>query len=413
MEADQVIQALARFNVAAGAAVLLVLLARRPVRSRFGARAAYALWLAAPAAGLAGFIPGRVASAASDPLPAIPNLDAATAWIASSADGAGRLPDLAPALVALWLAGAAAWAAWAVYRSWRLAADPALGPALVGVVRPRLVLPANFETRFDEAERRLILAHEAIHAAAHHPAINALVEAARCLNWFNPLVHLAAFYARVDQELACDAAVVARHPAERRTYARALLKSQLAPGFLPLGCQWPGRTRPLLTERIEMLTQPRISRARHLAGLAAIALLSAGAGYAAWAAQPPGQPQGIRAAIEAGDGLAVRKLGGTPADVVAALKVEYRARQPGGPAYAAQTLAELERFADTSGGASLAFVPFTGPDLRTPAGRSVGGAHWGIERRTPDGMVQYVLLMKDGKLFVGGPRPADPGPQGR
>ena len=45
----------------------------------------------------------------------------------------------------------------------RLAADPSIGPALVGVLRPRLVLPADFETRFDARERALILAHEEVY----------------------------------------------------------------------------------------------------------------------------------------------------------------------------------------------------------------------------------------------------------
>ena len=45
----------------------------------------------------------------------------------------------------------------------------------------------------------------------------------RAINWFNPLVHLGAFYARVDQELACDAAVAERFPGEGRTYAEAMV----------------------------------------------------------------------------------------------------------------------------------------------------------------------------------------------
>ena len=39
--------------------------------------------------------------------------------------------------------------------------------------------------------------------------MNAVVEVACCANWFNPLVHLAAHRLRTDQELACDATVIA------------------------------------------------------------------------------------------------------------------------------------------------------------------------------------------------------------
>ncbi len=106
------------------------------------------------------------------------------------------------------------------------------------------------------------------------------------MSWFNPLVHVAARYARVDQELACDAAVIARFPGERQTYAQALLKTQLAYMPLPLGCDWPVRSASLLEKRIEMLAQQKPGRVRLLGGAAVIAALMAGAGVAAWSAEP-------------------------------------------------------------------------------------------------------------------------------
>jgi len=45
------------------------------------------------------------------------------------------------------------------YRS----ARAGVGPAVVGVLRPRIVTPSDFETRFSEDERALILAHERTH----------------------------------------------------------------------------------------------------------------------------------------------------------------------------------------------------------------------------------------------------------
>ena len=55
---------------------------------------------------------------------------------------------------------------------------------------------------------------------------------------------------RLDQELACDAQVVAAHPAARRSYAEAMLKTQLAGRPLPLGCYWPAPAAHPLVERI-------------------------------------------------------------------------------------------------------------------------------------------------------------------
>ena len=50
------------------------------------------------------------------------------------------------------------------------------------------------------------------------------------------MIHLAAHFARIDQEMACDETVVTRFPGARGDYARALVKAQLAVRPLPLGC---------------------------------------------------------------------------------------------------------------------------------------------------------------------------------
>ena len=73
----------------------------------------------------------------------------------------------------------------------------------------------------------------------------------QCLAWFNPQVHLAVHVARLDQELACDAAVMRRRPRERVLYAKTLLKTQLAGAPLPLGCYWPARGRHPLEVRVQ------------------------------------------------------------------------------------------------------------------------------------------------------------------
>jgi hypothetical protein len=161
------------------------------------------------------------------------------------------------------------------------------GPALVGVIFPQLVVPADFEQRFSEQERTLILTHERAHLSSGDTRINALVVLLACLNWFNPLVHVAARLVRTDQELACDAAVVERFPGERRIYAEALLKTQIAPAPLPLGCTWPPRSSNLLKERVTMLARQTPRRVRRVAGVSLVAVLAGTLGFAAWAAQPP------------------------------------------------------------------------------------------------------------------------------
>jgi beta-lactamase regulating signal transducer with metallopeptidase domain len=298
MAAETILAALIRINLVAGAAIVLVLLLRPLVLRRLGASVAYWLWLIVPIAVTASFLPARervvlieprasVAAAQEEigPIetgPAAP--DRASAQMASMSVVA--LPALADLLVVVWLLGAGALLARSIVSTRRLATDPSVGPALVGVFRPKLVLPEDFETRFDTEERSLILAHEQVHRVSGHTIVNAVVEFARCASWFNPLAHLATIRIRTDQELACDAAVIAARPTARRAYAEALLKTQVSPAFVPLGCTWTSRSGRRLGERIALLGRPSLSRGGRVVGAAAVAIVGVASGYAAWAQQP-------------------------------------------------------------------------------------------------------------------------------
>src|SRR6476659_3340337 len=82
------------------------------------------------------------------------------------------------------------------------------GPAVLGFLRPRIVMPDGFQDHFTAQEQAAILAHERVHLARQDARINALAALLRCLCWFNPLIHLGSRWLRIDQELACDASVV-------------------------------------------------------------------------------------------------------------------------------------------------------------------------------------------------------------
>jgi beta-lactamase regulating signal transducer with metallopeptidase domain len=295
-------------NLTGAAAILAVLALRGPARAQFGAGLAYALWLIVPAAMLASLFPARTVWVPAPVMTPDPMIDLAKGFGAGSAaphpPAAGPTLDLALIVLGVWLAGTAGALVLlaigqrrALARFGRISADagdpdlaraanPSVGPALIGVVRPKVVVPNDFETRFEADERAMILAHERTHLARGHAAINGLTALLKAVNWFNPLVHVAERYARVDQELACDAAVVGRFPEARRTYAQAMLKTQLAYMPLPLGCDWPVRSASLLEKRIEMLAQQKPGRVRLFGGAALVAALTAAAGVAAWSAEP-------------------------------------------------------------------------------------------------------------------------------
>ncbi|HEY8572613.1 M56 family metallopeptidase [Phenylobacterium sp.] len=300
---DEILPVLLRVNVAAGAAILLVIALRTTMARRFGAEAAYALWLAVPLAALTSVLPAR--RVLVDAPAFLAAMGAEPTWAGFDA-APGMLPDAAwnpaPALFGLWIAGAVASLAVLGWRQRRFsralgrlrfeggvyrAEARGVGPALVGTLRPRIVLPADFEAQFSLQERAVVLAHEEIHLRRGDHLVNAAVALLQALNWFNPLVHAAARRLRIDQELACDAAVVARHPQARRSYAEAMLKTQLSPVAPPLGCNWPAAGLHPLRLRIALLAQEGPSAFRRVAGLGLVAALSLTTGVAAWAAQPP------------------------------------------------------------------------------------------------------------------------------
>jgi beta-lactamase regulating signal transducer with metallopeptidase domain len=298
MTADTILAALVRINLVAGLAILLVLLLRPLVQRWLGARVGYWLWWVVPVAAAASFLPPREKVVIVPPpeiamavrAPASP-ITAPSAAPEEASDQLAATPSASPrapadALVALWLLSAVALLVRSITATRRVAADPSIGPALVGVLRPRLVLPVDFETRFDGQERALILAHEEFHRVSGHTVVNALVELARCVSWFNPLVQLAAGRIRTDQELACDAAVIAARPDQRRAYAHALLKTQVASAFLPLGCVWTSRSAVHLRRRIAMLGRAPLSRRGAVASTAAVVVVVLASGYTAWAQQP-------------------------------------------------------------------------------------------------------------------------------
>src|SRR5690606_24396446 len=332
---------------ASSAAIVLVLLLRRPLRAAFGANAAYLLWLLPPLAVLAASLPARVVrvvvseagsrvgigtAAAAEPLAAtVP----ATSW-----------------LLLAWLAGATVFVLWqvAAQRRFRrslgavrvdgdghMRAEASAGlPAVVGL-RARIVLPADFEARYGADERALILAHERIHLARRDVLGTALLAALRCVYWFSPLAWLAADRFRRDQELACDETVIARNPRARRAYGEAMVKTQLSAMPAPLACHWFGG-HPL-KERIAMLKRPVPGPRRVVAGLATASMFVAGTAYAV-AAVPPAAPVPAHAAAVA------------PASGPAAIDVSVRGQPLGGVAVEAAPQVGL---VSTPGGSDLSF----------------------------------------------------------
>ncbi|MEO6279076.1 M56 family metallopeptidase [Roseateles sp.] len=310
---DTLLAALQRQALLLSLGTLLLLPLRPLLLKRLGARATYAAWLLLPALLATPLLP----SLSAKPLPVLVTVAemarTATAPLLIPPQTGALWPQL---LLAAWLAGTALVLTLQAARQWRLSRHgtrlPAgASPALVGLLRPLVALPADFETRFTPEERRLILAHEDVHRTRHDNAWNLLTCLLTALHWWNPLAWLAARRMQADQELACDAAVLASRPQALADYTRALLAAHdLTPHGAPLASRW-GSTHPLI-ERIAMLNRPApLQRRRNTAlGLALLAVV--GLAYAAQGVAPDTidttRKVDIRMVIASGDAKAQPRL---------------------------------------------------------------------------------------------------------
>ncbi|HUV40717.1 MAG TPA: M56 family metallopeptidase, partial [Sedimentisphaerales bacterium] len=86
--------------------------------------------------------------------------------------------------------------------------DKVASPALFGVVRPRLLMPAGMLEIVSARQLRYIFLHELAHLKRRDIYLGYLMVILQLLHWFNPLVWLAFARMRTERELACDALVL-------------------------------------------------------------------------------------------------------------------------------------------------------------------------------------------------------------
>jgi beta-lactamase regulating signal transducer with metallopeptidase domain len=262
MMASDVLVLLWQVNLALVAVLAGLLLLRGPVRRHCGSDAVYGLWIAAPIALVVLCAPQGLVRRAPWPVP----------------------PHLYDRLTHIWLAGAALsflLLAIAQIRLMAKARRGQAGPAVLGLVRPRVYLPADFEDRFTPAEQTVIRAHERAHLSRKDPGANTIVALIQILFWFNPFTYLAIRVFREDQEMACDQTVMTEYPERRRLYAETMLKSQDVHWSPALGCAW-GR-HPLEHRVAALMMTPSITRQVTIrlimAGAAVVLIYQAGALY--------------------------------------------------------------------------------------------------------------------------------------
>ncbi|MFZ3483394.1 M56 family metallopeptidase [Sphingomonas sp. 3-13AW] len=287
--------------VASTLLMLLVLAMRAPTRRAFGPGVAYALWLL-PALRMAlPPLPSPLRLVETSPIgapipPGTLMLMQPVAAIPAVPQGWG-MADVPGLAVLFWFAGAAIFFCWHVVRHDRFCrrvlasgrgydvaqgkvrvfeTDAASGPLAFGVWRRYVAFPRDFAERYDEQERTLALAHELGHHARGDLLANWIALAVLACHWFNPIAWRAFRAFRADQEMACDAMVLARaRPGVRYAYGRAIVKSAHG-GAVSAACHL--HTVNEIKGRLKMLSKHRsVSPFRRVAGSAGIAGIALGA----------------------------------------------------------------------------------------------------------------------------------------
>lgn len=287
-------QWIAETLVATTLLMLLVLAIRPFVADRFGARAAYLLWFAPALRMILPPLPadwfGDRAAAVQDVVVVLagsssPSLQSATTTGGGTAWLIGSLT--------IWLGGAVLFFGrhWLTYIRFSrhvvedgrplfdagnipvTASSVVSSPIALGVFGKSVIVPTDFEHRYDAAEQRLAVAHELTHHDRHDVPVNFAALAVLALHWWNPVAHIAHRAFRLDQEAACDAIVLnGATPDERHAYGSALFKSAM--GQVPLAACAMGATTTLKARLRRIVSGRTESRfARPGAALAAFLVL--------------------------------------------------------------------------------------------------------------------------------------------
>ena len=138
-------------------------------------------------------------------------------------------------------------------------------PALLGFLRPRLLLPNSMIESFEQEELRHVFLHELAHLKRGDVAVNWIMSALQVVHWFNPVLWFAFRRMRTEREMACDAHVLAAvETEERRSYGRTILRTIT---FLSGGRLLPGAVgivedKSEITRRIDMIATFRGSSSK-------------------------------------------------------------------------------------------------------------------------------------------------------
>jgi beta-lactamase regulating signal transducer with metallopeptidase domain len=161
-----------------------------------------------------------------------------------------------------------------------------IGPAVLGWLRPRILLPSFLVERMDDEALRILIAHEMTHIRRGDLFWAFLQTVAGSLWWFHPAVWIANRQLNLECERSCDEETIARLECPPSAYAKCLLQVLEWKHQLYVVPALPGvRPMQVTKDRLERIMKMRQggfkqnSRGLWLAMAAAVLLVAPGAQY--------------------------------------------------------------------------------------------------------------------------------------
>lgn len=99
----------------------------------------------------------------------------------------------------------------------------AIGPAVMGTLRPTLVIPESIAARNSPAQLRMILMHELLHLRRRDPMVADVQLLSQAIWWFHPLVWWMNRQMTHAREMCCDAQAIVNLRCSPADYAQTLI----------------------------------------------------------------------------------------------------------------------------------------------------------------------------------------------
>jgi beta-lactamase regulating signal transducer with metallopeptidase domain len=131
-------------------------------------------------------------------------------------------------------------------------------PGVIGIRRPRLLLPAGVVERLTPAQMRALIAHERCHIRCHDNLAAAIHMVVEALFWFHPAVWLIEARLIDERERACDEMVL-RSGGQPSDYAEGILEVCRQSVGIRLTCV-AGVSGSNLRARVEAIMRNEIGR---------------------------------------------------------------------------------------------------------------------------------------------------------